>query len=78
MKQSKTLIIKEMKKIVEYILGIGHLTIEECKEVFDEVRRRKSDLIKAQGTIQKEINVLNTIEFQVINRQAELRKDSEK
>src|SRR3990172_9069616 len=58
--------------MVEYILGIGSLTDEECQEVFSEVRKRKEGMIQAQATITKEVNVLNTIEFQVSQRRREI------
>ncbi len=60
--------------MVEYILGIGHLNKEDCKQVYTDVLNRKRELILAQATITKEIQVLNTILFQVEYRQSELKE----
>jgi hypothetical protein len=58
--------------MTEYILGIGHLTLEDCEQVLRETNERILDLEQAKRSIQKEINVLKTIEFQTVNRKKEL------
>ena len=63
--------------MVEYILGIGKLSKEECEQVFSEVTKRKEGLKQALATITKEINVLNTIQFQVSHRKTEIQKISD-
>jgi len=59
-------------RLTEYILGIGHLTLEDCEQVLQEMNERILDLEQAKRSIQKEINVLKTIEFQTANRKKEL------
>ncbi len=58
--------------MTEYILGIGHLTLEDCEQVLRETNERILDLEHAKRSVQKEINVLKTIEFQTVNRKKEL------
>jgi len=59
-------------RLTEYILGIGHLTLEDCEQVLRETNERILDLERARRSVQKEINVLKTIEFQTMNRKKEL------
>ena len=61
-----------LHQLTEYILGIGHLTLEDCEQVLRETNERILDLGHANRSIQKEINVLKTIEFQTVNRKKEL------
>jgi len=65
-------------QLTEYILGIGHLTLEDCEQVLRETNERILDLEQAKRSIQKEINVLKTIEFQTINRKKELELQTQK
>lgn len=61
--------------MVEYILGIGSLNEKECDQVINEVSKRKEELKVAQATITKEINILNTIQFQASHRQTEMKTE---
>jgi len=58
--------------MVEYILGIGHLNLEECEQVMNDVTRRMKGLKDSVSSIQNEINHLNTIAFQVESRKREI------
>ena len=62
----------DWNQMTEYILGIGHLTLEDCEQVLRETNERILDLEQAKRSVQKEINVLKTIEFQTANRKKEL------
>jgi len=67
-----------LSRLTEYILGIGHLTLEDCEQVLVEMKERILDLEQAKRSIQKEINVLKTIEFQTVNRKKELELEVQK
>lgn len=65
------------KSDLKYILGIGSLpTVEDCDEILNEMKKRKIDLTQAKQTLEKEISVLDTIEFQTLNRKKELSLES--
>ena len=55
-----------------YVLGIGNLTLEQCKEVLKDVRTRRENMKKAMASVQDEANLLEMIDFQVQARQLEL------
>jgi hypothetical protein len=65
-------------QLTEYILGIGHLTPEDCEQVLRETNERILELEQARRSVQKEINVLKTIEFQTMNRKKELQEQAQK
>lgn len=64
--------------MVEYILGIGHLTREDCHQVMSDVDRRIERLGLAEKAIQNELNHLKTIKFQVVQREREIWEANEK
>lgn len=64
--------------MVEYILGIGQLTREDCHQVADDVTRRIEKMTQALSAIKNELDHLNTIKFQVSQREAEIWRENEK
>jgi len=58
--------------MIEYILGIGKISLDDCEQVLREMNERILNLEQARRSIQKEINVLKTIEFQTVSRKKEL------
>jgi len=64
--------------MVEYILGIGHLTRDECHQVIDDVTRRIEKLTVANSAIKNELDHLMTIKFQVSQREREIWEENEK
>lgn len=66
------------KKMVEYILGIGHLTKEDCHQVLNDVTVRIERMIQAKANVMNEIDHLNTIKFQVSQREREIWEENEK
>jgi len=64
--------------MVEYILGIGHLTRDECHQVIDDVTRRIEKLTVANSAIKNELDHLITIKFQVSQREREIWEENEK
>jgi len=64
--------------MVEYILGIGHLTRDECHQVIDDVTRRIEKLTVANSAIKNELDHLITIKFQVGQREREIWEENEK
>jgi len=64
--------------MVEYILGIGHLTRDECHQVIDDVTRRIEKLTVANSAIKNELDHLITIKFQVTQREREIWEENEK
>ncbi len=64
--------------MIEYILGIGKISLEDCEQVLREMNVRILELEQAKRTVQKEINVLKTIEFQTVNRKKELETQVQK
>lgn len=57
---------------LEYILGIGSVKLEDCEQILKEMKLRKIELSQAKLTIEKEIRILDTIEFQTQHRKKEL------
>ena len=55
-----------------YILGISHLTLDECEEVMRDVTKRREDLGNSKAAISREVNHLDTIAFQVSSRKKEI------
>lgn len=64
--------------MTEYILGIGHLTREDCEQVSSDVDRRIERLGLAEKAIKNELNHLMTIKFQVAQRKREIWEEHEK
>ncbi len=62
--------------MVSYILGIGHLDLEECEEVLSDVNRRMEGLRKSVASVQNELNHLQTIAFQVSQRKKEVENEA--
>lgn len=63
--------------MVEYILGIGHLTREDCRQVMSDVDRRIERLQMSVKYIRNELDHLMTIKFQVTQREKEIWKEHE-
>lgn len=64
--------------MVEYILGIGTLTREACKQVTSDVDRRIERLTLAHSYIKNELDHLMAIKFQVGQREKEIWDENEK
>jgi hypothetical protein len=64
--------------MTEFILGIGKISLEDCEQVLREMNVRILEMEQAKRTLQKEINVLKTIEFQTVNRKKELQLQLQK
>lgn len=61
--------------MLEYVLGIGHLSEEECEQVSIDVSKRAVNMKKALAILQVELNHLEMIKFQVSQRKAQLTKE---
>ena len=61
-----------MDKKINYILGIGNLSTEECDEVIFSLNSRLGKMKESVKTLQNEVNHLETIHFQVSQRKKEI------
>jgi len=58
----------------EYVLGIGNLTEDQCKEVLADVSKRARNMKQSLVFLQNEYNHLELIKFQTTQRLSELTK----
>jgi len=56
----------------EYVLGIGNLTEDQCKEVLADVSKRATNMKKALVFLQNEYNHLELIKFQTTQRLSQI------
>lgn len=66
----------EKENKLEFILGIGHISLEDCEQVLNRTKKSILDLTTARNSVNKEIKMLETIVFQVLNRRNQLQKQS--
>ena len=75
MRKIKDYKLEEESKL-EFILGIGHISLEDCEQVLNRTKKSILELTTAKNSVDKEIKMLQTIVFQVLNRRNELQKQA--